>query len=168
MKKNIETIEKIIREEKITYISNDGREFKTEEQCKKWEEDYKCTLAHGFNNLNKYLAEPYSLGLPCDNDDHFTYVVKLVCEEDVIIINGILNQFNEFGYGYGDTIDFNQIGEEFIIHFGYGATETNFWSADYMEITSFKHHKECMIKQWGKVAEYFKDEKSNGNFNEEI
>lgn len=44
MEKIIEKIEKTVVEEKVTYKSIDGRIWKTEEDCRKWEKSYEGTI----------------------------------------------------------------------------------------------------------------------------
>ena len=67
------------------FVSKDGKEFKTEADCKKWEESYKCTMEESFANIKKTTADAIALGLPFY--DTTTYIIKPKTLDEIVIIN---------------------------------------------------------------------------------
>lgn len=68
------------------WVSVDGKEFKSEEDCKMWEESYKGTISAGFNRLNKKKVFASELGISGD-DDYEIYILKLRDLDDLVLLN---------------------------------------------------------------------------------
>ena len=85
MKRNVETIERTVTEEKVTYIAVDGTEFESEEECLKYEKTARffvffirsCTdnmrqcvrgVALCDHNTTKYPKKIFSVGCVFSND----------------------------------------------------------------------------------------------------
>lgn len=129
MKKNIEKIEKTVVEEKVTYIAIDGTVFKDEENCKEWEEDYKCVISQTFNNMQKIEVDPVYMGVPYSNEDDIAFIVIPKTEQDIITLKYIHD-----ANGFGEmNIDLNWINKKILIRFGYGFSQSIF-NTDYVDI----------------------------------
>lgn len=87
-RKEIQKIEYV-----TTYIANDGTEFKSEEECKKYETTAKCAVNVLFNSVPKQTTpfigekEPFCDFGSCDNE---VYAVKIRSIDDLDAVNKYL------------------------------------------------------------------------------
>lgn len=143
MKKNVEKIEKVVVEEKVTYIAYDGTEFQDEDTCKEYEKSYDCVISSTFNAMSKVEIEPCTLGLPYDNEDYTTFIVVPKTEQEIVAIKTMADRLS---YTKLD-INLNLIGKKIILHFGYGFYRSPF-DADFMDIYLFENHMNSIKTAW--------------------
>ena len=111
------------------WVSNDGKEFKTEEDCKKWEESYKCTMETSFASIKKATADATALGFPCF--DATTYVIKPESLDDIVIINA-----------YVDAIAYEVSNHLSAEHIGKVVALVITWDNDYASFNIMADHIE--------------------------
>ena len=143
-------MKKIQQELKIykdIYVSVDGKEFKTEEECKAWENSYKGTLAASFAEIKKVEAYSTSLGLPYSNDDQECYVIKPKDLNEIALINAYI-QSSTYDGG-GPRLTAKHIGKLTILNFGY--------DHDYCDVYLLEDHinsiTKCIADLEDKLAE---------------
>ena len=71
-------IEKEIKSYKTIYVANDGTEFSSEEECKKYDESAKGIIFSRYNKLILCKTDEYALYY----DEHEIDIVKPTCERD--------------------------------------------------------------------------------------
>lgn len=142
MRKNVEKIEKTVVEEKVTYIASDGTVFRDEENCKKWEKSYECTLQKTFNNMQKIEVESCMLGIPYDNEEATIFAVRPKSENDIVTLNSI-QKFHS--WGGNNILDFNSIGKTVFVQIGYGYDNTVF-SGDWFSLYTYEEIKSNLEK----------------------
>lgn len=100
-------------EEIITYVSVDGKEFKTKEDCEKWEKSYEGTIRAALKEIphfKTYCEDAYIVSFPSER----VIVLKPRNMEDIMVINAygkIINSFTE-------PLTQDDIGEVLMIHTG--------------------------------------------------
>ena len=87
MKKETKQIQKI--EYEYTYIADDGTEFKSEEECKKYEETAKCAVNVMFDKLQKQVCKDVGQDdwLSAFGFEDDIYAVKIRNANDVDAVN---------------------------------------------------------------------------------
>lgn len=73
-------IEKEIKSYKTMYVANDGTEFSSEEECRKYDESAKGVIFAKYNKL--ILGKTDESALYDGSDEHEIDVVKPTCERD--------------------------------------------------------------------------------------
>ena len=143
-------MKKIQQELKIykdIYVSVDGKEFKTEEECKAWENSYKGTLAASFAEIQKVEAYSPNLGLPYSNDDQECYVIKPKDLNEITLINAYI-QSSTYD-GSGQQLTAKHIGKLTVLNFGY--------DHDYCDVYLLEDHinsiTKCIADLEDKLAE---------------
>lgn len=72
------------------FVSVDGKEFKTETDCKEWEKSYKGTLTASWQLIKKIEINDTCLGIPYSSDDHECYIVKPKDLDEIALINAYI------------------------------------------------------------------------------
>lgn len=110
VEKEIQKTEKI-----ITYVSDDGQEFASEESCREWENSYKGTLWKAFNVIPHIETNGDDSYIQSSNYDDCVWVLKPRNFEDIKVINAYTKTF------VGESADLTQddIGILLMINFGY-------------------------------------------------
>lgn len=147
----MERINKEVKRYETFYKAFDGTEFRSEEECKKHEQTYDCTLNKTFANMERYMLEPYQIGLPYDSEDYYSYILIPKSERDIVT----LNEIKERICGVKDALTFNSIGKKTIVQFGYGADENSFVGADWVDFWDFEEFKMQIHNAWAKVEQNF-------------
>lgn len=146
MRKNIEKI--MVEQEEVTYISGDGRVFVNENDCKEWEDSYRCVLQNTFNNMCKVKSDSVALGLPYNNDEHTVFIVVPKTEEDIIFLNAIEKSIN----GYANTtFEFNDINTKFILEFGWGYKDEFMFSSEWYSVYRFDKLKNELVAEYDRI-----------------
>lgn len=143
MKKNVEKIEKVVVEEKVTYIAYDGTEFQDEDTCKEYEKSYACVIKSTFNAMNKVEIEPCTIGLPYDNEDYTTLIVVPKTEQEIVVLKTLADRLSYTNL----DVNLNLIGKKILLHFGYGFDRSPL-DADFMDIYLFENHMNSVKKAW--------------------
>ncbi len=117
MKKIIKEETRVIKRE--IFVAADGREFINEEDCKKWEKSYECTLRKSFEQLNiKKLSQNDigDIGIPFAQLEDNCYLVKARNTEEVVLINAYIKM-----EAYSDNLVLTTdiIDKIIILNFGY-------------------------------------------------
>ncbi len=102
--------ERKIIEKQTIYIANDGTEFKTQEDCKKYEESWTCTLKVSFNRIphTKMNTENYLYGWGGYCNDYI-YLIKPRNLDDIRILNTYFNICEQ------DRFTQDDIGKECVV-----------------------------------------------------
>lgn len=110
VEKEIQKIQKV-----ITYISEDGLEFSSEENCREWENSYRGTLCKTLNKIPHIETNGDSSYLQGGQEDDCVWVFKPRNFEDIKVINAYTETFT------GTSADLTQddIGVLLMIDFGY-------------------------------------------------
>ena len=101
-------------EEIITYVSVDGKEFETKEDCERWEKSYEGTICAALKEIphvKTYCGDAYIASYPGEH----VIVLKPRNMEDIMIINAygkIINNFIE-------PLTQEDVGKVLMIHTGY-------------------------------------------------
>ena len=111
---------KRIQREVTTYqeifISVDGKEFNTLEDCKTWEKSYKCTLETSWQKIKKVEVNSANLGLPYGSEDRDCYIIKPKDLDEIAFINAYINGTTYAEYA---TLNTDHIGKVVALDFGY-------------------------------------------------
>lgn len=129
-------IQKEITTYKDIFVSADGKEFNSEEDCRAWENSYKGTISASWHLIQKREANSCLLGLMWSSDDHECYVIKPKDLEEITLINAYITTstcHNEI------RLTTNHIGKMIALDFGY--------DHDYCDVYILEEH----IK---KISEY--------------
>jgi hypothetical protein len=149
-------MKKIQQELKIykdIYVSVDGKEFKTEEECKAWENSYKGTLAASFAEIKKVEAYSPSLGLPYSNDDQECYVIKPKDLNEITLINAYIQSSTYDGSGQRLTAKY--IGKLVVLNFGY--------DHDYCEVYLLEDYIQSITNYITKLENELSEEETTNN-----
>lgn len=147
-------MKKIQQELKIykdIYVSVDGKEFKTEEECKMWENSYKGTLAASFAEIQKVEACSSSLGLPYSNDDQECYAIKPKDLNEITLINAYI-QSSTYD-NIGQILTAKHIGKLVVLNFGY--------DHDYCDVYLLEDHIKSITKCIADLEDKFAEEENN-------
>ena len=112
MKRTEKVIHKI--EKVVTFISDDGIEFTSEEACKSWEESYRGALSIAFNKIPHIVTNGEDAYLPNGQFDEVAWILRPRCIDDIKTIN-------EYGFiftGEFPGLTQDDIGKVFIIDMG--------------------------------------------------
>ena len=112
-------MKKIQKEVKIyetIYVSKDGKEFKTEADCKTWEDSYNGTLSESWKKFNKKEINPCNIGIPGACEDCECYAIRPKNLDEITFINAYINSST---YQGAVTLTAEQIGKLIILNFGY-------------------------------------------------
>ena len=109
VEKEIQKIQKV-----ITYISEDGLEFSSEENCKEWENSYKGTLCKAFNVIPHIETNGDSSYLRGGQEDDCVWVLKPRHFDDIKVINAYTKTFT----GTSAALTQDDIGVLMMINFG--------------------------------------------------
>lgn len=110
---------KIQREVKTfeeVYVSVDGKEFRTEEDCKMWEKSYKGTIEASWKLIKKETVCSCDLGLPCSSYDNECYAIKPESLEEITLINAYIKCSV---CNTAEELTTEHIGKLVILDFGY-------------------------------------------------
>lgn len=144
-------MEKVIRES-IQYLdrwlSVDGKEFKSEEDCKMWEESYKGTISAGFNQLNKKKVFSSELGL-IEDYDYEIYILKIKNLEDLVL----LNAWTKINVYESAVISTEFIGEVIYLNLGY--------DRECMTYGKFSDHIEYILKNAENITRELNEKELN-------
>jgi hypothetical protein len=111
------------------FVSKDGREFKTEADCKKWEESYECTMEESFANIKKATADAIALGFP--NYDAECYILEPKTLDEIVIINAYAKAVC---YDVCSPLSADHIGKVIAFVMDYGREYGSFYvMADHIE-----------------------------------
>ena len=110
VEKEIQKTEKI-----ITYVSDDGLEFVSEENCREWENSYRCTLRKALKEIPHIETNGDDSYIQGGKYDDYVWVFKPRNFEDIKVINAYTETFT------GTSADLTQddIGVLLMINFGY-------------------------------------------------
>lgn len=87
----------VIKRYDTSFVANDGTEFTTKEECKKYEESAKCALMARYNLLVIKDSDCFSL-FGFGSDEDVIHVVKVESEDDVNLILQLLILENPWHY----------------------------------------------------------------------
>lgn len=142
----------IIKEETIVkkynvYESIDGKTFKSEEECKKWEESYKCVINASFKKLNPLMVSGVELGIPWANEDNRYYLVALKSVDDVVTLDAWLKA------NYYDVNDANlsneYVGKTIIVEGQYDNDYCYIYDFEKMIANQRKYYEKCLEEMKG-------------------
>ena len=146
--KNIRTIE-----ETTGYEAEDGKFFKTKEECEKYEQSAKCAIKTAFNKLilEKWkeceLWEEYGYG----GEEYEDWVIEIKDENDLKVAN-------QFAKDTKSPYDFSpsDIGKRFLVSAGcyYEEQAINFKRTYEDMIEDFTKHMNIVFKRGGKQNEH--------------
>ena len=106
-------------EYKTTYIANDGTEFQSEEECRKYEETATCdTMFKALNVQHSYVADLFR---EYSSDDEF-YAVEIKTADQLEIVNAWIKAHDI--YNYRESLGDEAIGTIQIISLDW---ENNAW-----------------------------------------
>lgn len=111
----IKEIKKTYKEK--VYVAADGKEFKNEADCKKWENSYECTIRQSFDKLLKKEINGVSIGFPYACNDDKVFVAEPESLEDITLINAYTKAFIDDS---STIVDTSCIGKKIVLNFGYG------------------------------------------------
>lgn len=139
------------KEEKIIYtdvfIANDGTEFKTQEECEKYEESWAGTISASFQKVpHVKTTEMYWLGNWSGSEDFDIYLIKPRNLDDIRIIN------EYFKLSQSDMLTQDNIGNECCIG-------KDYWDGGYGHL--YKDGIEVQIKAAQKSIETMRKELEN-------
>lgn len=109
------TIEKTIIEKTTIYVSSDGKEWESKEDCQEWERGVQCVAKTSWDAIPKTEVSTTSCGLPWSNDDEEAYIVIPRNHEDIIALENYCRVYSGVTVGFSD----NDIGKAMIVNFGY-------------------------------------------------
>ena len=109
-KKEIQKIEYV-----TTYIADDGTEFKSEEECKKYEQTATCAINGMFNKLKIQKFENVAEYEPFNNFycEDTMYAVKIESVEQLEIVNKWIKDHGDNRFLGSETIGTFQLLNEF-------------------------------------------------------
>lgn len=108
-------INKEIKTYETIFVSVDGREFKTEADCKTWETSYKGTLTASWQLIKKIEINDVCLGIPYSNDAHECYLIRPKDIDEIALINAYIQATT-----CGDIVlNSSHIGRLTALNFGY-------------------------------------------------
>lgn len=109
IEKEIQKIEKV-----VTFISEDGQEFTSEDSCKKWEESYKGTLCAAFNKIPRVNTNGCDAYIQSGQPDDVAYILRPRNFEDI----KVLNAYGKMISGCEPKLTQDDIGEVLIVDMG--------------------------------------------------
>ena len=107
-------IQKEITTYKDIFVSVDGREFTTAEDCEKWEKSYKGTLETSWKLIKKKEVCDCDFGFPWSSEDHECYALKPKNLDEIVLMNAYIKA--ETGEDGGLTTE--HIDKLIILNFG--------------------------------------------------
>lgn len=116
-----------IVEKTVIYEAVDGTTFSSEENCKKYEESYECSIRACFNKIPQVRTDASSLYFQGEPDDSEAFMLKPRNIEDIHAINAILNFVDHTNKGNGQLVTQDDIGKTIMICFGYDGIIKNGW-----------------------------------------
>lgn len=150
MKKNVETIERTITEEKVTYIAADGTVFASEEECLKYEKTAECVIKKMYKEILVSQTTQWHITNEEGSDEYRVDFVKITSNEDL----GAALKYYTFK-SYNDDISdvkltTEDIGKTVMIGFNYD--EDYCWRIGTIDEYVDRIKKAC-IKELEKVNE---------------
>ena len=131
MKRNEERITKEVTELVVTFVASDGKVFKNEEDCKKYEESYVCTLKTCFKKIPHLEKAASSLYMQYGNEEDEAYMLIPRNIEDIYAINRVLDYCDGI-YGTcgstGNRLTQDDIEKTILINFGYEGIESGWYT----------------------------------------
>lgn len=98
------------------YIANDGKIFRTKEECEQWEKTYECTLGLSMKKIPHIETNGEDAYVQCGNCDDEVWIVKPRDFEDIKVINA----YTEVSCcGCKADLTQDDIGKTIILNFGY-------------------------------------------------
>ena len=131
MKRNEERITKEVTELVVTFVASDGKVFKNEEDCKKYEESYVCTLKTCFKKIPHLEKAASSLYMQYGNEEDEAYMLIPRNIEDIYAINRVLDYCDGIYGAIGQTsgrLTQDDIGKTILINFGYEGMESGWYT----------------------------------------
>lgn len=111
---------KVVQKERVTYtkiyVANDGTEFLSEEDCKKYENSYRATVKKCYDSVPHIDFCPTDACLPFEYDDDRE--AHLFCPQsinDIVAINAYIDE----QASYSGALDASYIGHHVAIIWGY-------------------------------------------------
>lgn len=119
MKRNEKKITREVTETVVTFIASDGKEFKNEEDCEKYEESYVCTLKTCFEKVPHLEKAATSLYIQYGTEEDEAYMLIPRNMEDVCAVNRILDYCDGVYGSIGtDRLTQDDIKKAVLINFG--------------------------------------------------
>lgn len=131
MKRNEQKITKEVTETIVTFIASDGKEFKNEEDCAKYEKSYVCTIKTCFKKIPHLEKAASSLYMQYGNEEDEAYMLIPRNIEDVCAVNRILDYCDGIYGTIGQTpgrLTQDDIGKTILINFGYEGMESGWYT----------------------------------------
>ena len=131
MKRNEQKITKEVTETIVTFIASDGKEFKNEEDCTKYEKSYACTIKTCFKKIPHLQKAASSLYMQYGNEEDEAYMLIPRNIEDVCAVNRILDYCDGIYGSIGQTpgrLTQVDIGKTILINFGYEGMESGWYT----------------------------------------
>lgn len=128
MRRNEQKITKEVTETIVTFIASDGKEFKNEEDCKKYEESYVCTIKTCFKKIPHLEKAASSLYMQYGDAEDKAYMLIPRNIEDVCAVNRILDYCDGIYGLIGKTrLTQDDINKTILINFGYEGMESGWY-----------------------------------------
>ncbi len=83
MKRNVETIERTVTEEKVTYIAADGTVFASEEECLKYEKTVECVIKKMYKEILVSQTTQEDITDGEGSPEYRVDFIKPTCSEDL-------------------------------------------------------------------------------------
>lgn len=120
MRRNEERIERTVVETKVTFVACDGTVFKTEEECKKYEESYECTMLTCFKKIPHLEKCGSDLYMQYANEEDVAYILKPRNIDDIYAVNRVLDYCDSYCGGVkAERLTQDDINKCVLINFGY-------------------------------------------------
>lgn len=140
-------IQKEITTYKEVFVSVDGREFSTADDCKMWEESYKGTMGASWELIKKEQVNPYDICISGANEESEIYVLVPKDLNEITLINAYVDSL---GCYYSRKLTTEHIGKLIAMDFGY--------DRDYCDICILSDHIEKLKKNVATLTEKFNTE----------
>jgi len=98
------------------FVSVDGKEFKTEADCREWEKSYKGTMAASWANIKKVEVNAMDLCLPYGSEDFECYMLTPRSLEEITYINAYVSSIT---CSNSPVLNTNHIGVTVVLNFGF-------------------------------------------------
>lgn len=134
-----ETIEKIVKEEIVTYVACDGTEFGNEEACREYEKSAECAITSMYRKLVVSQSNEYHL-FGSGTEDYRVDFLNIKDESDVktaLMYFHLKNPYENFS----NKITSEDIGK--IVAIGWSFEESYCW-----RYGSFEEYMETIKKNW--------------------
>lgn len=137
----------IVHQHKTVFVSNDGKEFDSEEACIKWESSYKSTLEASIKNIKKIDVSAVDLGLPWGSDDHEVWLVCPSNLDEIILLNAYIKcETHDMS---ASTITTDMIGKYITMNWGY--------DRDFCDVIPLEKHYENINRYVDEIMRTFEN-----------